>query len=79
MAGRCLTINYGPLYIQFERNATVLITRNDASQAIQLSLSEFMWMLKAAELHGWPIAPPSQFLQDYSLTVTDVGDDSDYQ
>lgn len=67
---KLLSIKYGPLYIQWDRDESVLISRDDKPSAVYLSMSEWNWLLLAAQLHGWPIAPPLEMCEPYSLTVT---------
>lgn len=69
MSNRLLSVKYGPLYIQFNPDATVLLTRDDRPMSLLLSLSEYNWFILCAQLHGWPIAPPLQGVPDYSLIV----------
>ena len=72
MAGKLLAIKYGPVYLQFDHSDNVLITRDDCAQSIRLSYSEFMHLIRATWLHGWPIAPPVVVPGDYTYTVEDM-------
>lgn len=52
------SIRHGDLVIDLEPNGDVQVTRQSNAQAIRLSTSEWAYLLKVADLHGWPIAPP---------------------
>ena len=52
-------IRHGDLVIELESDESVRITRQSNAQAVALSISEWTYLLKVAELHGWPVAPPN--------------------
>lgn len=54
------TISYGPLRIDWDKNGTLTIARTDLAGSVQLSLSEWEFLLKCAIIRGWPVAPPVQ-------------------
>jgi hypothetical protein len=52
-------IRHGDLVLEFEGDGSLRITRQSNAQAVQVSSSEWIYLLKVAELHDWPIAPPT--------------------
>lgn len=52
------TIIYGNLGLEWSEAGDVRITRQDNAQAICLSRTEFLLIIKAAALFDWPVAPP---------------------
>jgi hypothetical protein len=52
-------IRHGDLVLEFEGDGSLRITRQSNAQAVQLSSSEWIYLLKVAALHDWPIAPPN--------------------
>lgn len=51
-------VRYGPLTLEWNEPGDLRIIRADNGQHIELSLTEWILLLKVAELHGWPVAPP---------------------
>jgi hypothetical protein len=52
-------VRHGDLVIDMETDGSVRITRQSNAMAIQLSSSEWIYIQRVAELHGWPVAPPT--------------------
>jgi hypothetical protein len=52
------TVKYGDLCIEWDDKGNMQFTRQSDMQAIRLSASEWVFLLKVAELRGWPVAPP---------------------
>lgn len=52
------TIRHGDLVVDFDAAGWVQITRQSNAQCIQISTSEWVFLLKCAELRGWPMSPP---------------------
>jgi hypothetical protein len=52
------SIRHGDLVIDFDSGGWVQLTRQSNGQSIQLSVSEWVLLLKCAEFRGWPCAPP---------------------
>jgi hypothetical protein len=52
------TVSYGPLRIDWDRNGTLTLARTDIGGNVQLSLSEWEFLLRCAALRGWPISHP---------------------
>jgi hypothetical protein len=48
---------HGDLVVDFDSAGWVQITRQSNGQSIQLSESEWIYLMKLAELRGWPVAP----------------------
>jgi hypothetical protein len=48
--------------VDFDANGTVQITRQSNATAVQLSKSEWIFLLKVADIQGWPVAPPTDVL-----------------
>ena len=67
---KLLSIKYGPVYYQWEKDDSLLISRDDRPMCVLLSRSEWNFLMLAAQLHGWPIAPPLDMCHPYSMTVT---------
>lgn len=53
------SIRHGDLVIDIESDRSVRIVRQSNAQSIELSYSEWIYVLKVAEIHDWPVAPPS--------------------
>jgi hypothetical protein len=53
------SIRHGDLVIDYDPDGSVRITRQSNAMAIQLSRSEWTFVLRTADLAGWPIAPPT--------------------
>lgn len=51
-------IRYGDLVLEWNEAGDLSITRQSTAQRLVLSITEWQTLLKAAELHGWPVAPP---------------------
>jgi len=52
------TIRHGDLAVDFDAQGWVQLARQSNGSTIQLSQSEWIFLLKCADLRGWPIAPP---------------------
>jgi hypothetical protein len=52
------TIHHGDLVIDWQSDESLRIIRQSNGQAIELSCSEWAYIMRAAELHDWPVAPP---------------------
>lgn len=52
------SVRHADLVIDFDSAGWVQITRQSNCQVVQLSESEWVFLLKCAELRGWPVAPP---------------------
>lgn len=52
------TIAYGPLRIDWDNHGTLTVARTDTAQSVQLSLSEWEFLLRCAAIRGWPISSP---------------------
>jgi hypothetical protein len=52
-------IRHGDLVIDMETDGDVQIVRQSTGQAIRLSISEWTYLMLVAELHGRPVAPPT--------------------
>jgi hypothetical protein len=57
------TVTYGHLSVSWDQYGTLTVARTDHPGAIQLSVSEWAFLLKAMELHGWPIIAPLGYQQ----------------
>lgn len=57
------SIRHGDLAIDFDSEGWVQITRQSNGSAVQLSVSEWIFLLQCAALRGWPMAPPAKFPQ----------------
>lgn len=53
---------HGDLVVDFDASGWVQIARQTNGQALQLSQTEWVYILRLAELRGWPMAPPGQLL-----------------
>ena len=53
------TIRHGDLVIEYGEDGNVRIVRQSNATHVELSQSEWVFLLKTAELAGWPIAPPN--------------------
>lgn len=56
------SIRHGDLVIDFDSAGWVQITRQSTAQSIQVSTTEWVFLLKCADLRGWPMAPPGTTL-----------------
>lgn len=52
------SISHGDLKIDFDSAEWVQITRQSNGTAVQLSISEWNFLLQCAYLRGWPTVPP---------------------
>lgn len=52
-------IRKGDLVIDMHGDGTVQIVRQSNMQGIVLSISEWQYLIHVAELHGWPVVPPT--------------------
>ncbi len=52
------SIRHGDLVIDFDGAGWVQITRQSNAACIQLSETEFIFLVKCSEIRGWPMAPP---------------------
>lgn len=52
------TVRTGKLCVDWDAHGNVRINRQDTVGSIELSISEWNWLIKALELCGWPVAPP---------------------
>jgi hypothetical protein len=52
------TVTYSSLSISWDATGTMTIARTDAPQSIQITVSEWVLLMKIAELRGWPVAAP---------------------
>jgi hypothetical protein len=60
------SIRHADLVIDFDSEGWVQITRQSNAQTVQLSKSEWVFLLKCSELRGWPTVPPGMSLRpDY--------------
>lgn len=58
------TIKHGDLVIDMMPDGSVQITRQSDMSVIRISLSEWNYLLLVACIHGWPVAPPYQPVQE---------------
>lgn len=58
------TVTYSNLSISWDATGTMTIARTDLPQSIQLTASEWVLLLKVAELRGWPVCPPQTTRQE---------------
>lgn len=54
------TIHHGRLNIELCEDGALQLSRDDRPESIRLSGSEWIYLQKVAELHGWPVAPPME-------------------
>ena len=59
------SIRHGDLVIDFDSAGWVQITRQSTAQTIQMSVSEWGFLLKCVDIRGWPCAPPPPGSQDW--------------
>lgn len=52
------SVRHGDLVIDFDSAGWVQVTRQSNGMSIQLSQSEWAFVLKVADLRGWPVVPP---------------------
>lgn len=52
-------VRHGDIVIDMQADGEVQIVRQSTMQAIRLSLSEWKYLIMVAELHGWPVLPPT--------------------
>jgi hypothetical protein len=57
--GICTTIKRDTLTIDVEGKSFVRLIRNSTMQTVELSWSEWIFMLRMAELLDWPVSPVS--------------------
>jgi len=57
-------VRYGQIVLEWERDGSLSITRQDNGMRVTLSLSEWGMLLQCAALHGYPTAPPAILLDD---------------
>lgn len=62
------TIKHGYLNVEFCEDGSLQITSEQSGQSMRLSRTEWIYIQKVAELHGWPIVPNS----DLSTVVPDA-------
>jgi hypothetical protein len=53
------SIKHGDLCVDFDPAGWVQVTRQSNAGCIQLSQTEWVFLMKCAELRGWPMAPPA--------------------
>jgi hypothetical protein len=53
------SVRHADLVIDFDAGGWVQITRQSTGHSIHLSQSEWVFLLKVADLRGWPVAPPA--------------------
>jgi hypothetical protein len=51
-------VRHGDLVIDMDASGEVQITRQSNAAAIRLSFSEWLYLQRVANLHGWPMCPP---------------------
>lgn len=56
-------VRLGHLLVEWTESGDVRVVRQDNGQHIELSSSEWVYLLRVMELRGWPIAPPQSALQ----------------
>ena len=52
-------IEHGALTVSFEKNGDVQLIRSTTTESIRVSCSEWEYLIRLAEIHNFPIAPPS--------------------
>jgi hypothetical protein len=52
-------VRYGDVAVEWDERGNMKLVRQDNGQHITLSVSEWAFLLKVAELRGWPVAPPA--------------------
>lgn len=57
-------IRKGDLVIDMHGDGTVQIVRQSTMQGIVLSISEWEYLQKVADLHGWPIVKPNNVIPE---------------
>jgi hypothetical protein len=58
------TIRHGDLVIDVEPERAIRITRQSTAQAVEVSPTEWRYILRVAELHDFPMAPPHSMAID---------------
>jgi hypothetical protein len=53
------SVRHGDLVVDMDTNGEVQIVRQSTGQGIRLSLSEWSYLMLIADLHGRPVAPPT--------------------
>jgi hypothetical protein len=66
------SIRHADLVVDFDASGWVQVTRQSTGHSIQLSQSEWIFLLKVADLRGWPVAPPAPVA---ALTAATFGTD----
>lgn len=62
------SIRHGDLVVDFDSAGWVQIARQSNAACVQLSQTEWIFILKCAELRGWPMAPPQNMgIMDWSV------------
>lgn len=52
-----VTIRSDPMSVDCDMRGVITISRTDVAQSIQVSQTEWAWLMRAAELFGWPHTP----------------------
>jgi len=59
------TIKHGYLSIEFCEDGSLQIVKETNGSVLQLSRTEFEFLMSVVQLRGWPIAPPSSEMPAY--------------
>ncbi len=57
------SIRHSDLVIDFDSAGWIQITRQSTMASVQVSASEWIFILKCADLRGWPVAPPGPLVE----------------